>query len=244
MPTLTPLADPKQASFYEVVSTRRSVRRFTKTPISDEVLNACLDMAMLAPSSSNLQPWQFFVIESEEKRQKTVTYCMGQNAAKTANKLIVVVARTDTWRQHAKDNIKYFPVKPVPKPVQDYYGKLIPLIMTRGVMNVFTPAKWALTQATRKVRGAMVEPIYDADDLKNWALISTSLAAENLMLALRAHGFDSCPMGGFDEPQLKKLLDLNEEQHICMVIAAGERDERGIYSEQYRFERERFIVKV
>jgi hypothetical protein len=29
-----------------------------------------------------------------------------------------------------------------------------------------------------------------------------------------------------------------------MVIAAGERDERGIYSEQYRFERERFIVKV
>ena len=97
MSTLTPLADPKQASFYEVVSTRRSVRRFTKTPISNEVLNACLDMAMLAPSSSNLQPWQFFVIESEEKRQKTVTYCMSQNAAKTANKLIVVVARTDTW---------------------------------------------------------------------------------------------------------------------------------------------------
>ena len=91
MSTLTPLADPKQASFYEVVSTRRSVRRFTKTPISDEVLNACLDMAMLAPSSSNLQPWQFFVIESEEKRQKAVQFCMSQNAAKTANKLIVVV---------------------------------------------------------------------------------------------------------------------------------------------------------
>ena len=53
MSTLTPLADPKQASFYDVVSTRRSVRRFTKTPISDEVLNACLDMAMLATSSSN-----------------------------------------------------------------------------------------------------------------------------------------------------------------------------------------------
>lgn len=244
MSQLTPLADPKQASFYDVVTSRRAVRRFTKTPMSDEVLNACLDMAMLAPSSSNLQPWQFFVIKSTEKRQKVIQYCMSQNAAKTANKLIVVVARTDTWRQHAKDNLTYYPVKPVPKPVQDYYGKLIPLTMTRGVMNVFAPAKWALTQATRQVKGAMVEPIYDAEDLKNWALISTSLAAQNLMLALRAHGFDSCPMGGFDEPQLKKLLELNDEQHVCMVIAAGERDDGGIYSEQYRFERDRFIVKV
>lgn len=244
MSILSPLTDPKQASFYDVVASRRAVRRFTKTPISDDVLNTCLDMAMLAPSSSNLQPWQFFVIESAEKRQQVVHYCMSQNAAKTANRLIVVVARSDTWRQNAKDNITYYPSKPVPKTVQDYYGKLIPLTMTRGVMNVFSPAKWALTQAARQVKGAMVEPMYNAEDLKNWALISTSLAAENLMLAFRAHGFDSCPMGGFDEPQLKKLLELNDDQHICMVIAAGERDEGGIYSEQYRFERDRFIVKV
>ena len=244
MSKLAPITDPKQASFYDVVTSRRAVRRFTNTPISDEVLNACLDMAMLAPSSSNLQPWQFFVIESEQNRQKAIQYCMSQNAAKTANKLIVVVARTDTWRQNAKDNIKYYPIKPVPKPVQDYYGKLIPIAMTRGAMNVFAPAKWALTHATRQIKGAMVEPIYSADDLKNWALTSTALACQNLMLAFRAYGFDSCPMGGFDEPQLKKLLNLSEEQHICMVIAAGERDERGIYSEQYRFERERFIVKV
>ena len=64
------------------------------------------------------------------------------------------------------------------------------------------------------------------------------------MLAFRAYGFDSCPMGGFDEIKMKQLLGLNEHQYICMVIAAGERDERGIYSEQYRFARERFIVEV
>ncbi|MFW2176869.1 MULTISPECIES: nitroreductase family protein [unclassified Moraxella] len=244
MPTLSPIANPKQVSFHDVVTSRRAVRRFTDTPIPDNVLNACLDMAMLAPSSSNLQPWQFFVIDSKEKRQKANQYCMNQNACRTANRLIVVVARTDTWQQNAKDNINHYPVKPVPKAVKDYYGKLIPVTMTRGAMNVFAPAKWALTQAVRQVKGAMVEPIYNAEDLKNWALVSTSLACQNLMLAFRAYGFDSCPMGGFDEPQMKKLLGLNEHQHICMVIGAGERDERGIYSEQYRFERERFIKTV
>lgn len=244
MSTLAPIADPRQVNFYDVITSRRAVRRFTQTPIPDDVLNACLDMAMLAPSSSNLQPWQLLVIESEDTRKKAVEYCMSQNAAKTANRLIVVVARTDTWRQNAKDNLKFYPVKPVPKPVQDYYGKLIPITMSRGAMNVFAPAKWAMTKAVRQVKGAMVEPIYNADDLKNWALISTSLACQNLMLAFRAYGFDSCPMGGFDEPQLKKLLGLTDEQHICMVIGAGERDERGIYSEQYRFERERFVKIV
>lgn len=244
MSTLAPIADPRQINFYDVITSRRAVRRFTNTPIPDDVLNACLDMAMLAPSSSNLQPWQFLVIESKDTRKKAVEYCMSQNAAKTANRLIVVVARTDTWRQHAIDNLKFYPVKPVPKPVQDYYGKLIPVAMSRGAMNVFAPAKWAMTKAVRQVKGAMVEPIYNADDLKNWALTSTALACQNLMLAFRAYGFDSCPMGGFDEPQLKKLLGLTDEQHICMVIGAGERDERGIYSEQYRFERERFVKIV
>ncbi len=241
MSIITPIADPKQVNFYEVVSSRRAVRRFTDKDIPSNVLDACLDIAMLAPSSSNLQPWQFLVIESDDTRKKVVEYCMSQNAARTANKLIVVVARTDTWRQNAKDNLTYYPSSPVPKSVQDYYGKLIPIAMTRGTLNVFAPAKWAMAQAVRQVKGAMVEPMYNSEDLKNWALTSTALACQNLMLAFRAYGFDSCPMGGFDEPQLKKLLDLNDEQHICMVIAAGERDERGIYSKQYRFERERFI---
>lgn len=244
MTTLVPIADPKEVSFFDVVSSRRAVRRFTDKEIPQDVLDACLDMAMLAPSSSNLQPWQFFVIESKEKRQKTIQYCMSQNAAKTANKLIVVVARTDNWWQHSKDNITFYPNKPVPKVVKDYYTKLMPLSFARGKFNVLSPAKWVITQASRQIKGAMVELMYSEADVKNWALISTSLACENLMLAFRSYGFDSCPMGGFDEPQLKKLLGLNDEQYICMVIGAGERDERGIYSEQYRFERERFIKTV
>ena len=65
--------------FKAVAESRRSVKRFTDTPISDEVLDACLDLAMRAPSSSNLQPWQFVVIESPVLRQEAIKLCMNQD---------------------------------------------------------------------------------------------------------------------------------------------------------------------
>lgn len=231
----------KDTRFLDVITSRRSIRRFTDKKIPDDVLTACFELAMLAPNSSNLQPWEFYVIDTPAIRAKAVEYCMSQNAAKTANRLIAVVARTDTWSQHAKDILTTYPIQPVPKVVQNYYQKILPLSFVTGYFNVLSPAKWALTKALRQAKGAMIEPLYGDADVKTWAIGNTMLAAENLMLALRAYGFDSCPMGGFDEPQMKKLLGLNEHQHIAMMLGAGERSERGLYAPQQRFEADRFI---
>lgn len=52
--------------------------------------------------------------------------------------------------------------------------------------------------------------------MKIWATKSTALAAQNLMLALRAHGYDSCPMEGFDEHRVKKLLNLPGKGLVTM----------------------------
>lgn len=240
----TPNHTPHLDAFKSVVSSRRSVRIFTDTPISDEVLDDCLRLAMLAPNSSNLQPWEFYVIESIQKRQRANQLCMNQNAAKTANKLIAIVANTHTWRQHAKQIIEQYPSKPVPKLVKDYYGKLIPVAFTTGPANVLTPIKKAVIKGHRTFKGPIKTPIYDERQRKEWAVNNAYLAAQNLMLALRAYGFDSCAMGGFDEPAMKKLLGLNEHQHIAMMLGAGERSEKGIYGEQFRFDERRFVHRV
>ena len=169
---------------------------------------------------------------------------MNQNGAKTANKLIAVVARTDTWREHAKQNIREFPDGSAPKKVRDYYQKVVPLDFLRGPAGVISAAKWGVTSAVRQFKGPIKSPYYTYEDIKNWATNNTALAAENLMLALRAHGFDSCPMGGFDEPALKKLLHLSDHQHVVMMIGAGERADNGIYHSQYRFDYEQFVKHV
>ena len=240
----TPTHTPQLQAFRQVVESRRSVRRFTNTSIPDAVLHDCLRLAMLAPNSSNLQPWEFYVIDSADKRKHAVKNCMNQNAAKTAARLIAVVARTDNWHEHAQQILREYPATPVPKKVKGYYAKLVPMDFLRGPMNVLSVAKWGATQAIRQVKGPIKSPYYTFDNVKNWATNNTALAAENLMLALRAHGFDSCPMGGFDEPAMKRLLNLGKDHHIVMMIGAGERADNGIYETQFRFNQAQFVHHV
>lgn len=230
-------------AFRQVVISRRSVRRFTDEAIPEAVVNDCLDMALLAPNSSNLQPWDFYRVVSLAKRKALVKACLNQNAAKTAAELIVVCARTATWKQHCAEILDHWPEETIPRIVEQYYkvgakahygnlpldpfGKLKKLL--RDMAGIAAPSpRWPNSTA----------------DMRLWACKSTALAAENLMLAFRAHGFDTCPMEGFDEARLKKAVKLPRDAFVVMVVAAGRRADNGIYHEQIRFDRDRFVHEV
>jgi nitroreductase len=47
----------------EAIHTRRSIRKYEKKPLPDELLQPVLAAAMTAPSARNAQPWQFVVID-------------------------------------------------------------------------------------------------------------------------------------------------------------------------------------
>ncbi len=55
---------------FEALRSRRSIRSYTAEPVSDEVLAQLLDVAMLAPSAGNQQPWHFVVIRDRQKLDK------------------------------------------------------------------------------------------------------------------------------------------------------------------------------
>lgn len=46
----------------QAIMTRRSIRKYTGEPVSDEEIEVLLRAAMAAPSSRNRQPWRFVVI--------------------------------------------------------------------------------------------------------------------------------------------------------------------------------------
>ena len=60
------------------------------------------------------------------------------------------------------------------------------------------------------------------------------------MLAMRAEGYDTCPMEGMDSRRVKKLLGLPRRAEVCMVVSAGKRTAKGVYGERFRFARETF----
>jgi nitroreductase len=53
---------------WEVMSTARSIRRFTDEPVDDTVLRRCLEAATWAPNGANVQAWRFVVLRSDEQR--------------------------------------------------------------------------------------------------------------------------------------------------------------------------------
>jgi len=231
--------------FIKAVKSRRSVRIFNDEPVLEEDMRKCLELALLAPNSSNLQPWEFYWVRDQNKKERLVEYCLGQPAAATAQELVVCVARYDFWKVNAERMLQLFREKgdKIPKSDKIYYEKIVPLAYSQGPLGSFGILKKLIVF----FRGMSVptprEP-GSRNDMKIWAQKSTALACQNLMLSLRAFGYDSCPMEGMDSKRIKQLLELPRKAQICMVISAGKRAENGVYGEQVRFDSNLFIKTV
>jgi nitroreductase len=60
------------SSLLELIKARRSTRRFTEDPVSDEDLQAVLEAAQWAPSGENHQPWKFLVVKDHSTMEQLV----------------------------------------------------------------------------------------------------------------------------------------------------------------------------
>lgn len=231
--------------FAQVVESRRSVRRFTEEAIPDEVVERCLDLALLAPTSSNLQCWEFYRVVDPAKKQAVVEACLSQPAAATAAELIVAVARVDTWQRNTQDIDAMLSSSPWawPKTTHTYYRVITRIAYSNGPFGVLGPLKKALISGIGLVRPIPRGPTNRAE-VETWAVKTTALACENLMLAFRAAGYDTCAMEGMDEVRIRKTLGLGRDAIVTMVIGAGRRRPGGIYGPRIRLPRERFIKTV
>ena len=60
---------PSSNDVWEVLSTARTIRRFTDEPVDDVTLTRCLEAASWAPNGANAQAWRFVVMRSPEARE-------------------------------------------------------------------------------------------------------------------------------------------------------------------------------
>jgi nitroreductase len=230
-------------AFAKVVRTRRSVRAYRSESIPDDILDACLDLALLAPTSHNLETWQFIDVRNTAKLSLLRHYCLDQPPAMQAPTLIVAVARPDFWRLGRQLMLEALAQeRSADAELVKKYQTLIPLIFVDGPFHILAPLKRLATWCI-----GLFKPFWRVDvgraGQELWATKTTALACQNLMLALRAAGYDSCAMEGFDEPRVKSLLSLPPAARVVMVIAAGQRADGGVMP-QYRFDARHYVQRV
>ena len=69
---------------FTVVEGRRSVRKYRKDPVSDEVILKCIEAARLAPSWHNSQVWRFVVIKDQATKEAVAGSLSTSNPSRQA----------------------------------------------------------------------------------------------------------------------------------------------------------------
>ena len=76
----------------ETIFQRRSIRKYTDTPVTDQQLEQLLRAGMAAPTSSNDQEWVFIVLQNRDTMHRIVEIDSYARALETAPLCIVVCA--------------------------------------------------------------------------------------------------------------------------------------------------------
>jgi Nitroreductase len=188
------LAERIPADFGEVIRTRRSVRHYDPNfVLSREEIKSLLADTVLAPSSNNLQPWRFLVIDQQEDKEKLYPIAYNQRQVLEASATIAVLGDIEGYKR---------------------VNEITRIAVERGYMT----EEFAAQQRERVASsyGSM-----SREALKQIALIDGSLASMQLMLAARARGLDTVPMGGFDHGQFIKAFNVPDNYVPVMLIAVG-----------------------
>jgi nitroreductase len=241
----------KEKSVSEAIQYRRSVRVFKDEALDNEKVKECIRLATLAPTSSNMQLWEFYQITSADVLEKLTQVSFNQNAAKTAKQMVVVVARKDLWRKRVQSNVTFLKSQYGEKSATDYskrekfalnyYQKIVPTLYF-DFIGILGALKFLIFQII-----GIFKPIYRQarrSDMRIVAQKSAALAAQNFMISMAAINYDTCPMEGFDSLRVKRILNLPAAAEINMIIGCGIREESGVYGERFRVPFEEVYFKL
>jgi nitroreductase len=78
--------------FLKIIQNRRSVRRFSQTPIPENELKEILRTGFSAPSAGNRQPWRVVILKDRTRISRIATAAFGQMFIASASVILVICA--------------------------------------------------------------------------------------------------------------------------------------------------------
>lgn len=184
----------KNNDFKDIVFNRHSVREFDKNyKIDREEMIQILEEATKAPSSVNLQPWRFVIVESDEGKDKLrpiIKFNTKQNDSSSA--MILIFGDMECYEK-----------------TDEIYSQAV----EAGYMNEDDKNKSV-------ERFNQVYKSFSKEKMNDIVKIDSSLMAMQLMLVARAHGYDTNPIGGFEKDQLAEAFGLDPDRYVPVIIIA------------------------
>ncbi len=89
--------------FVDVLTSRRSIRRFHPDDIPDTTIARIINAGTLAPTAGNMQAWYFYVVREEYLRRKLAEAALGQGFISQAPVAFVICADLERARAAYRD---------------------------------------------------------------------------------------------------------------------------------------------
>ncbi len=187
-------------NFLQLSQTRYTAKAYDKTrKIPQQQLTQLLEILRLTPSSINIQPWHFVVVQSDQAKQKITQATQGEfehNIPKilNASEVVIFTAKMNIDEQHVEQVIA----------CEDQVGR-------------FPTAQFKQTQ-----KEAFIDAVnlYKSQNILDpWVDQQIHIALGSLLYAAASLGIDATPMGGFDNKILDQVLGLTSQNLRSVVIA-------------------------
>lgn len=192
-------------NLWDAIKGRRSIRVFKPDPIPKGIIERILYAATEAPSSSNMQPWEFVVICGKERDR--------------LGKILV-----ESFSKGGKDyDFEGDKGKPFPEKILErrkkFYNELFQKVMEEGL----EPKKF-LQEGTYNFWGAPVAIFVFIDGaMEKRFFFDIGTCVQNLLLAAQAEGLGSHLVRLIVkfEDKIKEVLHLPSEKSLVIGICLG-----------------------
>lgn len=179
----------------QTIKQRRAVNFFDpEFKMTDAEIAGLLDLAALAPSSYNLQPWEVIVVRTPERKKALREAAFNQPKVEEASAVLIIIGNTDSVEEHA--------------------DKVFADFVAKG----YTDDKGAagLKQTVSSFYGTP-----DSERRRQFTAKNAGLFAMSFMITAEGEGYVTHPMDGFDEDKVKQAFGIKKDKVVPMLVAVG-----------------------
>lgn len=182
--------------FLELNKKRHAVKTFNSKSVEYKDLRTAIEIATLAPSANNIQPWKFVIVE--DKKAELAKDLPSLNKKQVEEAQYVVALFTDTDLVQRSRKIARIGVKSLDNSKLGYYMETL-------------PARYAE---------------YDDKSKGEYLALNAGLVAMNLVLALTDQDISSNILLGFDKSLTNDILDIDKRFRPELLITVGYSDDK------------------
>ena len=201
----------------DAITSRHSVRAFLDTPVATQTIKDILTVASRAPSGTNTQPWKVYVVTGKKRAEMIDRVCTAQ---------IELFQKPELAEQY-QETFAYYPetwISPfIDRRRENGWGLYGLLGIQKGEKE-----KMAAQQLRNyQLFDAPVALCFTVNKAMGiGSKMDISMMIQNVMVAAKARGLDTCPQAAWNHfhPIVLDVLDAPEDEELVCTVALGYAD--------------------